>query len=147
MANKIRVNVHLTVKQIDNVLNTFGVSDLIERYMTDPRVRKTYDELHDLFNAQYPDTMACVNEHVKSEFYKDFDKFVDSIKAYFKRTLAELALEEFASTAGNIALTTKHIRAKAPMFFTQRFHVIYEEMSFNIRLDKVLNGQQTIDWM
>lgn len=144
---KTRVSLDLSKKQVDNILSTFGVYDLVEHYLADPKVRKIYDEISDLFQAQYPDTMACVSEHVKVDFFKDFTKFQDSIRSYFKRTLTELVLEEFASTAGNIALTTKHVRAKALMFFTQRLHIVYEELSFNIKMDKILNGQQTVDWL
>ena len=144
---KTRLNVHLSNKQIDNILSTFAVYDLVERYLADSRVHKVYDHLHDLFYAQFPDTMANVSEHVKPEFYESFDKYIDSLRNYFKNTLAELVLEEFASTAGNIALTTKRVRNKAPMFFTQRFHIVYEEMSCSISLDKILNGQQTVDWL
>ena len=146
MAKTTRCVVHLTDKQIDYLLSTFGESQLLERYLADDRIRAMYINLKGLDLLNYPCTMPKVNNHFKSDFFKTYEKFYDFFKQYLKRIFVELAIQELAAT-GDIQKTAKRIAAKAPQFFEQRLAFAYEEISFNIRTDKLFNGQQTVDWL
>ena len=145
MAQKTtRLYVHLTGKQIEKILSTFNIN--IDDYMNDWRVESLYTELNDLYKHLCPITMPKVNQHVKGKFYKNYEEFFQAFKAYMQRSLAELALEEFATNC-DIQHATKRIADKAPQFFEQRLALVYEETSFNMRTDKIWNGEQTVEWL
>ena len=146
MAKKFRLNVHVADAHINKILRTFELTNLLEEYLKDDRVEELYKRLRAIYQTEYPDTLATVNQHVPNNFYKDYAEFSKTFHPNLKRTFAEFALEEFAAT-GNIPSAIKRIHSKAPQLFEQRLGLVFEEIRYNMRADKLLNGQQPVDWL
>lgn len=144
MAKRSQLYLTLTRKQIENILDAFHIN--IDDYMNDSRVEELYDTLTALYHKEYPTTMPKVKQNVKGKFYKNYEEFFQAFKAYMQRSLAELAFEEFAATC-DIPRAIKRIEDKAPQFFEQRLALVYEETKFNMKADKIWNGEQTVSWL
>lgn len=146
MANKTRLTLAITEKKLDSLLSSYEAHTLVEQFMNDPRVPALYEHLKELHLHVYPKTMPLVNQHRKAEFFKSYEVFQKRLRAYLKRELGELVLEEYANTL-DVNKAKKQISAKAPQFFEQRLCFIYEEMSYQLKTDKIFNGEKPTVWM
>ena len=146
MANKMRLTLAITEKRLDSLLASYEANQLVEQFMNDSRVHALYEHLKELHLHIYPKTMPLVDQHRKSEFFKSYEEFQKRFRAYLKRELGELILEEYASTL-DVNKVKKQISTKAPQFFEQRLCFVYEEMSYQLKTDKIFNGEKPTIWM
>ena len=111
-----------------------------------PRIPALYEHLKEFHLNVYPKTMPLVNQHHKAEFFKTYEEFQKRFRAYLKRELGELILEEYASTL-DVNKAKNRIYTKASQLFEQRLCFVYEEMSYQLKTNKIFNGEKPTNWM
>lgn len=143
---KIRLNPMVSEKDINKMLQEYGIAELVEQLANDPFVSSAYEHLKLLHEHHYQLKMPLVNQRRKSEFFKSYEDFQKRFYQYLKRSFAELILEEYAINR-DPARTKKQIDKKARQFFEQRLGMATEEVTSQLKYDKLLNGEQTSPWL
>lgn len=147
MPKKQQVSLRLTDRQINNLLKEHQVLPLLEEFMNDSRVEKLYRELLCVFYATPRSTMPLASKKIKPQVWKTFTEFKDQFERGMKRYFVCDLLETFASNNCNTNRTKKQIESKASQLFEQYISLVYVEVSSDMNVDHVLNGNQPVEWL
>lgn len=147
MPKKQEVSLRLTDRQINSILQQHDVLTLMEEFMNDSRVEKLYSELLCVFYATPRNTMPLASKKIKPQVWKTFTAFKDQFEKGMKRYFVAEILETLASVNCNINRTKKQIANKAAQLFEQYISLVYVEVSSDMNIDHVLNGNQPVEWL
>ena len=147
MPKKQQVSIRLTERQISSILQEHDVLTLIEGFMRDSRVEKLYSELLCIFYATPRSTMPLANKKIKPHVWKTYTAFKDQFEKGLKGYFVSEIINTYASTNCNINRTKKQIANKAAQLFEQYISLVYVEVSSDMNVDHVLNGNQPVEWL
>lgn len=98
MATKqnLRVNLNLTAKEAEKFLDHFGLKNIFDYIVSDPKVEHLYAAARDLEKTEFPKTMTARTKSKNNYRFKNFDEFKKIFDNFVTRFLISEFLEELS---------------------------------------------------